>query len=449
MCTDNLWSAIQYRDAGGVQRAIQNGADVNSVNSYNYNSTPLTMACAAGEDYIVRILLDAGADARWYNSYHGMHTSAIVHACSIEHLSIVKLLLQHDKELLDFPDGHGVTPLFFAVRREQSEILQFFLDRGVNVHASDHDGNTALMHACQTNNLEIVQLLLAAGVDVHARDKKQRTALHYAVTSPSGETARELIFRHNANIFAVDKNGDTPLDWACRMERSNRTVVATDLLLEMLRRKMTAEHGRLALHDLLTVAKYSFAETRLFRPPQNPLRMFLPLGKLALPHLRTLLSTLDTELIRNRDDSGMLPIHIACQTNTSVDVLATLGEMDSATLQIADFSGALPIHLLCGSGAAAEFACVRYLVEQGGVGTLSARNHEGALPLHILCGSAHPPLRTILYLTHSFPGSVSMRTNGGDYPFMVAAAACETSSLVSLDLIYKLVRVNPDLVVPR
>ena len=190
--------------------------------------------------------------------------------------------------------------------------------------------------------------------------------------------------------------------------------------------------------------------------PLNPLRIRLPLGNLTLQHLRTLLSTLDPELIRNRDDSGKLPIHIACQANAPVEVLSMLTEMDPTTLQIADSSGSLPMHSLFCRDPPTEYASVRYLVEHGGVGTLAARNRNGALPLHVLCGSTNPTLRAVQYLIQSFPGSVALRTNDGQYPFMIAAIETATASLdvvyaatASLDVVYALVRANPRLAIPN
>ena len=92
-------------------------------------------------------------------------------------------------------------------------------------------------------------------------------------------------------------------------------------------------------------------------------------------------------------------IHGAGQENAPVEVLSMLVEMDPATLQIADHhSGSLPIHLLCCSGTTpAEYCSVRYLVEQGGVGTLAARNRQGALPLHNLVASTNQAWRTVQY----------------------------------------------------
>ena len=166
--------------------------------------------------------------------------------------------------------------------------------------------------------------------------------------------------------------------------------------LEMYGIKMTQEHGRFALHAILRAANYSF------RRPRKPLRIILQLGKLTLNHFRTLLHSLDNDLIRSRGDSGKLPIHIDCETNAPVEVLALLSELNPATLQIADHSGAMPIHECC--RGIAVYSNVRYLVEQGGVGTLAARDREGAVPLPGTClvwihksvTAHHPIFDTIL-----------------------------------------------------
>jgi ankyrin repeat protein len=287
-----------------------------------------------------------------------------------------------------------------------------------------------------------MRILIAAGVKVEALDRFQRTALHYAADYDVIEAMRELILLHNANMSAVDHNGETPFDMI--FPNSDDDVDVVDQFLDICGNKMTLDHGRLALHAILGAAEYSHAEDNGFHPPLNNLQVRLPLGKLELYHFHTLLHYLDFDVIRSQDDSGKLPIHIACRNKAPVEVLALILELDPATLQIADRSGALPLHECCRENA--EYASVRCIVEQGGVGTLAARNHEGALPLHVLCGSTNPPLRAIQYLIESFRGSVAAPTNAGRYPFMIAA--CNTST-ASLSVVYELVRASPDLVVPR
>jgi hypothetical protein len=248
----------------------------------------------------------------------------------------------------------------------------------------------------------------------------------------------ELFADDNA---VVDENEVVAFNTAMRYRRYE---VIVDVLLEHYGNKLTQDYGRLALHAFLGPAEIS-PEDEKFHPPLSLLRICTKLGKLEFGHFRTLIHALDIELIRNRDDSGMLPIHLACQANAPLEVLSVFVEIDPATLHMADHKGALPIHYLCGSGAPTEYSGVRYLVKRGGVGTLAARNRDGALPLHALCGSTDPPLRTVQYLIQCFPGSVAARAKNGQYPFMVAA--CD-SSTASLSVVYELVRKNPGLLVP-
>jgi ankyrin repeat protein len=430
---------VTSNDATTVQHALQNGANVNC-HSREFFATPLMLACRHGYDSIVRILLEAGADAR---SNNRAGWSVIHHAISRGHMSIVEMLLNHGNGHLESLDSDGCTPLLFAIHSEQFEIVHFLLDRGANALATTEDGSTALMRACQRGaDLRLVRRLLSAGVPVDARDKYLCTALHYAANRGNIEATRVLIVEHNANMFAVDQAGETPFDYATCADSTD----GQHALLECYGNKLTQEHGRLALHAILAAAAYSFIEEYDFHPPQNPLQIHAPLGELTLQHFRALLHSLDIESIRNRDATGKVPIHLACHANAPVEILSMLTEMDPTTLQIADHTGALPIHSLCGSGSPTEDASVQYLVEQGGVGTLAACNRNGAMPLHVLCGSKYPSLRIVQYLIQCFPGSVPTQTNSGEYPFMTAAS--ETSE-ASLSVVYELVRASPNLIFPN
>ena len=285
-------------------------------------------------------------------------------------------------------------------------------------------------------DLDIVRRLLAAGVDVEARDTLQRTALHYAAMHCNKEVVREMLVEHNANMFAGDYGNNTPFDEAT----SSYSASGKAALIECYGNKLTQEHGELALHAVLEAAEYTFAPFSYSHPRDNPLRIRLPLGKLTLEHFRTLLSTFDAEVFRSRDDGGKLPIHIACRNKVPTQILALISDHCPATLHMADYVGALPIHECC-CGAVVDDCRLRFLVEQGGFGTLAARKQDGSLPLHLLCGSTNPLLRIVQYLIQSYPEAAAVRTNAGQYPFMIAA-----SSTASLCVVYKLVRANPELV---
>ena len=176
-------------------------------------ASPLMEACKHGHDPIVRILWDAGANAKW-QSYARNGDAAILEACTHGHLSTVQMLIHQDQGLLEIVEENGWTPWHRAVFARRLDIVRFLLNRGANVHATAKDGSTTLMQACYKGDLEIVRLLIAAGVEVEARDGRQRTVLHHAVLRKRIEVRREIIVHHNANIFAVDEDGSTPFDRA-------------------------------------------------------------------------------------------------------------------------------------------------------------------------------------------------------------------------------------------
>ena len=435
----DLFTAVKRNDATGVWYALRNGANVNcTIGDANF-PTPLMKACAQQNDEVVRILLDASAETR-FNNRAGW--SAFHHACSEGHTSIIEILLSHDDGLLEIRTDIGWTPLVVAIKSLKFGIVHRLLDCGANALATDEDESTTLMLACQgLSDLRLVRRLLAAGVSVEALNDSQRTALHYAALMGGIEAMRALVVEHDADILAADDGKETPFDLAMH---SNFPEIFYTFLIECYGNILIQEHGRLALHAILVSAEYLSADPYSFHPPLINLEIRVPLGYLTLQQFRTLLSSLDPERIRNRDESGKLPIHIACRSKVPVEVLAWVVEHDAATLHMTDNTGALPLH--CGCCGAVDDSNVRFLFEQGGVGTLAARNRQGALPLHVLCGSTKPSLRTVQYLMQSFPGSVALRTNDGQYPFMTAA--CE-SSTASLSVVYTLVRANPRLAIPN
>ncbi|XP_061617971.1 ankyrin repeat and BTB/POZ domain-containing protein 3-A-like isoform X2 [Phyllopteryx taeniolatus] len=108
--------------------------------------TPLMYACVRGDEAMVQMLLDAGADI---NS----EVPATVH----KHPSV-------------YPDARRGTPLTFAVLHGHAPVVQLLLDNAANVEGSLQDGDdnyteTPLQLASAAGNFELVSLLLERGAD--------------------------------------------------------------------------------------------------------------------------------------------------------------------------------------------------------------------------------------------------------------------------------------------
>ena len=441
-----ITNAIVDNDCEAVQQSLLDGANVNAF--VHGSNPPLMNACIHNRAAIVRCLLDAGACTQMRSSFGG--TAATI-AARRNQLEIVKMLIQHDRVLLNKKaSSTGETPLMAASARRcgHMEICRFLVESGCNVNAQDCNGKTALVIAVSNRHLDVVRLLLAAGCNVEVGDDENRTAIYWAATGGSIDVLREL-FLHSATMCLIDKHGWTPFALTHYWKRDK----VPEFLIQSYSDRFLSQQdevGRLAVHALLRTAEYTFAEFPAFFPPLHLLQVKIQSGKLLWNHFRALLLSVDEELCI-RDDSGKLPIHVACQTNAPVEVLAALVNRDSATLHMADHAGALPLHeYCCGYTTSVCTSALRYLVERGGVGTLAARNREGAVPLHVLCGASmtatRPPLLAIQYMIQSFPGSLGMRTNAGMYPFMIAA---RNASMGALSVVYEIVRANPTLAIPR
>lgn len=79
----------------------------------------------------------------------------------------------------------------------------------------------------QERSIQALQILLAAGADINARDHAGRTALHGAASWGWSKVVQFLV-DHNADLFAKDRDGHTPLDAALGKMREGRFGVGRE-----------------------------------------------------------------------------------------------------------------------------------------------------------------------------------------------------------------------------
>lgn len=100
---------------------------------------------------------------------------------------------------------NGESVLHFLAKKEnQSDIVLYFISKGVNVNIADNDGNTALMNAATGRDISLVKLLLDLGANINAVNTKGESALTQAVKSSTVEVISTLLER-GASIHIEDK----------------------------------------------------------------------------------------------------------------------------------------------------------------------------------------------------------------------------------------------------
>ena len=112
----------------------------------------------------------------------------------------------------DEPYNHPKHQVLRAARSGDAA-LKALLNQGVDINATDNDGETALMEAADGRNAEVVRVLIANGANVNAADEDGETALMIAADEGRAETVR-LLLEAGANVNARDEDGETALDKA-------------------------------------------------------------------------------------------------------------------------------------------------------------------------------------------------------------------------------------------
>ncbi|WP_425385309.1 ankyrin repeat domain-containing protein [Wolbachia endosymbiont (group B) of Schoenobius gigantella] len=235
--SNNGWTPIIYAAQGSkwdaVKFLIAQGAKFN--NEITYQGTPLHFAAQEGNSNMVQFLLDKGANIEAQDAYN---RKPLHIAVDVNRLNVVNLLLDRGANL-KATDMYGKTSLDLAIQKGYEDIVevlkqkQLNLDkelliaaekgdlekvresirRGANVNIQDRQGWTPLFWAIQKNNFNIVELLLDNNADIKVKDNEGWTPIHWAVQLGSLDVVKRLVER-GADVNALTADGRTPYDLA-------------------------------------------------------------------------------------------------------------------------------------------------------------------------------------------------------------------------------------------
>ncbi|WP_265022323.1 ankyrin repeat domain-containing protein [Wolbachia endosymbiont (group B) of Ischnura elegans] len=286
--SNNGWTPIIYAARGSkwdaVKFLIAQGAKFN--NEITYQGTPLHFAAQEGNSNMVQFLLDKGANIEAQDAYNRKPLHIAVDA---NRLNVVNLLLDRGANL-KATEMYGKTSLDLAIQKGYEDIVevlkqkQLDLDKellistekgdlekvrdgirqGVNVNVQGRQGWTPVFWAIQKNNFNIVELLLDNNADIKVKDDEGWTPIHWAVQLGSLDVVKRLVER-GADVNALTADGRTPYDLAINQNyreikeylRSKSAVPSSALIYHVIpaddsvrQRKRRHHHGDHARHHM-------------------------------------------------------------------------------------------------------------------------------------------------------------------------------------------------------
>ena len=210
-----LLEAIHYQCLDIVKFLVKQGANINAkiVN----NCTALHIAVDKNNLEMVKFLVENSADVEAKNDYE---QTALDIAIGYKKTEIVEFL-KNAKLEKGFKEEKNMSEqeLFKAIRINDIKTVKELIEGGVNVNARDIDNNPALIKAISCNNLEMIELLVQNKANVEIVDDYGMTLLHIACKYGSDLKIIRYLVEAGISVYAINYINETSLDIAKRCER--------------------------------------------------------------------------------------------------------------------------------------------------------------------------------------------------------------------------------------
>ncbi len=138
----------------------------------------------------------------------------IFEALRARRVAAVKALVEKSPGVVDSRDGDGLTPLHYAAREGDTEIISYLVDKGAKLELQTAQAKTPLHLAAMNDREAAAAMLLNKGAALEARDDYLRTTLILCAREGGGAGTARLLLDAGADVNAADKFGETAIGLA-------------------------------------------------------------------------------------------------------------------------------------------------------------------------------------------------------------------------------------------
>lgn len=201
-----LLAAPYDKDLIIIDYLISKGVSINSTD--DDGNTAFNWAAQIGNVEMMKALLKKGAK---FNDQALIMASKGTYRTSNKMEVFVYLVeeLKINPKVVDGASGKNVLHSI-ARKRDQSKIVSYFLDKGVDVNLADEDGNTPFMVAAGGQSYDVVALMfpLVDKAQINTVNTEGNSALQNAVSKGSDKTV-SLLLKNGADVQVKDKEGNS------------------------------------------------------------------------------------------------------------------------------------------------------------------------------------------------------------------------------------------------
>lgn len=174
----------------------------------------LLWAAYKGNVDLMKLLISKGSDPEMVDD-HGYNLMTFAATAGQQDPAVYDLILANGVDVNSTNRSGANALLLLAPHLKDKKDLQYYLDKGLDIHSKDLDGNGIFNYASLRGNVDLMKQMIDMGIDYKGLNKKGENALLYATHGARGYSNPVEVYQYLIDLGLeadiVSWEGRTPL----------------------------------------------------------------------------------------------------------------------------------------------------------------------------------------------------------------------------------------------